>query len=377
MGNHKIAFFTPTLDQKSETFIHAQIDKFKPKLLFHGGWFHNKVNNRKIVRIRHKIQWFYLSEDEIRIKLIIRILQSENIDIIIIQYFNSILDNYYWLKNLNFPLIVHFHGFDFSCYEYLNHPNLFNGLNLISGAFSVSNSMSKRIESAGFSGIIETQPCPPNIQAIEKFNLKLNSLEKRINVVFLGRFTQKKAPIINVFLIQKIIKLFLELDLNDFIHFQWIGDGEYFNVCNELINQLNLSKYVTFNRTLENMDALEIMSKSSVFIQNSIQATDGNCEGTPVALLEAGAMGLAVVASKHEGIIDVIEHGFDGYLAEPGDIESLAKHVVDLCKNKELRDLFGSELKKKIYNKYNSDIYYNKLYGLINCSIKQFNNKLT
>jgi colanic acid/amylovoran biosynthesis glycosyltransferase len=376
MNNYKIAFFTPALDQKSETFVHSQIERFKPILLFHGGWFHNKVNNKKIVRIRHKIRWFFLSEEEIRVKLIFKSLKCEQIDVIIIQYFNTILDNYRWMVNLQLPIIVHFHGFDFSCHAYLNHPLLENGLKLISGAFSVSNSMTKRIKNnKHFPKYIVTQPCPPNISEIEKVNIKFMDSDpnsKFNNVVILGRFTQKKAPIVNVFVIQKVLNLLADLKFNDTIRFHWIGNGEYFEICCELVKQLNLTEYVAFYGAMDHEDALNIMGKCDVFIQNSITAVDGNTEGTPVALLEAGCLGLGVVATKHEGIIDVIEHNGNGFLVDQGDVDNLAKYVVELCIDSEKRLLFGSKLKEKVNKEFNSDIYYNKFDNLIDSVITDF-----
>jgi len=177
----------------------------------------------------------------------------------------------------------------------------------------------------------------------------------------------------NVFVIQKIVNLILKTE-NNSVHFDWIGGGEYFNICYDLIKQLNLTEYVSFHGAMEHNNALEIMWNGNIFIQNSITANDGNCEGTPVALLEAGVMGLAVVATKHEGILDIIEHGVDGYLVEPGDIDNLANYVYDFCMNEDKRILFGTKLKKKIYSNYTSDIYYDKFFNLIDASINNFKN---
>ena len=50
----------------------------------------------------------------------------------------------------------------------------------------------------------------------------------------------------------------------------------------------------------------------------------------PLAVMEAMASGLPVVACKVGGIPDLVEHGVTGWLAEPGDFEELATRVVEL-----------------------------------------------
>jgi glycosyltransferase involved in cell wall biosynthesis len=65
-------------------------------------------------------------------------------------------------------------------------------------------------------------------------------------------------------------------------------------------------------------------------------------EGTPVALIEALAAGRAVVATNVGGVEDVVEHGRTGYLAPSGDAEGLARAVLSLLEEPELRARMGA-----------------------------------
>jgi glycosyltransferase involved in cell wall biosynthesis len=47
-------------------------------------------------------------------------------------------------------------------------------------------------------------------------------------------------------------------------------------------------------------------------------------EGIPVALMEALAAGIPVVATRLSGIPELVQHGVTGLLAEPGDAASMA-----------------------------------------------------
>jgi colanic acid/amylovoran biosynthesis glycosyltransferase len=371
MNENKIAFFTPSLDQVSETFIRRQIDRLFPELIFSGGWFPKRCNNRRIVRIRHRIIYFYLNENKIRIKLASRRIKKFNINIIIVQYFHTWLENYNWLAKLNIPVIVHFHGYDFSCYDYLNHPLKFEALNLIHGAISVSQAMTERLIANGLSKeIIMTQPCPPHGDLImdlikEPVAITNYSADMMIRVVILGRFTAKKSPLLNVFLIHRIKQLMDSSIEKKPFEFHWVGGGEYFELCRLLSKQLKLDEHIVFHGPLEHSESMRILSNGHIFIQNSITAEDGNKEGTPVALLEAGMFGLAVVGTKHEGIMDVVENGVNGFLEDEGDIEKLALKTCELLISSSKRLELGKNLKLKVLQEYNENIYFNKINELI------------
>lgn len=75
---------------------------------------------------------------------------------------------------------------------------------------------------------------------------------------------------------------------------------------------------------------------ASVFIQSS------RGEGFPLALLEAMACGLPCAAFDcAPGVHEIIEDGVDGLLARPGNTSELARQVVRLMADAELRDGMG------------------------------------
>lgn len=51
-------------------------------------------------------------------------------------------------------------------------------------------------------------------------------------------------------------------------------------------------------------------------------------EGTPLAVLEAMASGLAVISTLHAGIPDVVAHGKRGLLSAEYDIDAMAAHII-------------------------------------------------
>ncbi len=69
-------------------------------------------------------------------------------------------------------------------------------------------------------------------------------------------------------------------------------------------------------------------------------------EGLPRVLLEAMASGVPVVSSNVDGVADVIRHGVNGFLASPGDIDSMVKYSHNLLKNPELRARMSRQQRK-------------------------------
>ena len=64
-------------------------------------------------------------------------------------------------------------------------------------------------------------------------------------------------------------------------------------------------------------------------------------EGSPIAMVEAMAIGLPVVCSSIPGIRERITDGVDGYLVDPGDHNALAQRLTELAGSAELRRRIG------------------------------------
>jgi glycosyltransferase involved in cell wall biosynthesis len=64
-------------------------------------------------------------------------------------------------------------------------------------------------------------------------------------------------------------------------------------------------------------------------------------DGLPLALLEAMARGLPVVASRIAGIPEVVRDGENGYLVPPGDAQTLARRIAELIADRERAQRLG------------------------------------
>lgn len=79
-------------------------------------------------------------------------------------------------------------------------------------------------------------------------------------------------------------------------------------------------------------DIAELHKMADIFVFPSLQ------EGLPVALMEAMASGLPIVASRIRGNEDLIQNNRGGYLVKAQDSEQLAEAISKMIKNPEQRD---------------------------------------
>lgn len=83
-----------------------------------------------------------------------------------------------------------------------------------------------------------------------------------------------------------------------------------------------------------------LLASADLFIQPNI-AVPGDMEGFGIAVLEAGASGLPVVASAIEGLLDAISPGDNGVLVRSGDADAWVEAVARLVDDPAARRALG------------------------------------
>jgi glycosyltransferase involved in cell wall biosynthesis len=79
-------------------------------------------------------------------------------------------------------------------------------------------------------------------------------------------------------------------------------------------------------------------------------------EGMPRSLLEASAMGKAVIATDVVGCREVVEHGRTGLLVPVRDAEALAKAIIELARDPERRARMGAAGREKVLKQFDERI---------------------
>lgn len=92
-------------------------------------------------------------------------------------------------------------------------------------------------------------------------------------------------------------------------------------------------------------EVFRLLGGSDIFVQPSVRhVVPGRYsreEGLPLALVEAAAAGLPLVASRVGGIPEVCRHGYNGLLCEERDVDGLAEGILALLRDPGLRREFG------------------------------------
>jgi glycosyltransferase involved in cell wall biosynthesis len=101
------------------------------------------------------------------------------------------------------------------------------------------------------------------------------------------------------------------------------------------LEELHLEDMCQLVGTVRGVRKAQLLSEASLFVLPSYN------EGLPMAILEALAAGLAVVATPVGGIPEVIKDGHNGFLVTPGDVEALAEKLAILANDRHLREVMG------------------------------------
>ncbi len=103
-----------------------------------------------------------------------------------------------------------------------------------------------------------------------------------------------------------------------------IGGGELEAALRERIHALGLEEWVFLLGAKTQDEVAALLAESHCYVQPSVVTPSGKMEGIPVALMEALASGLPVVATEISGIPELVRPGETGWLVPEKDAEALA-----------------------------------------------------
>lgn len=124
--------------------------------------------------------------------------------------------------------------------------------------------------------------------------------------------------------------------------FKIVGEGELLEALKDRTNQLGVSEAVEFMGQKSPAQMPDILVGFDIFVQAS------NWEAFGIAIVEAMACGLPVVATRVEGVVDIIEEGVDGFLVPPRSPEPLADQILRLLRHPELGKRVGTQARRKV-----------------------------
>jgi glycosyltransferase involved in cell wall biosynthesis len=117
------------------------------------------------------------------------------------------------------------------------------------------------------------------------------------------------------------------------VRFILVGHGPLEAYIRRRTRELGLDETVIFTGARE--DAPRVAGAFDVF------ALPSRSEGLAIALIEAMTLGRPSVVTRVGGLTEVVEHGKQGLVVEPGDTDALAEAIVTLLRDGDLRRRLG------------------------------------
>jgi colanic acid/amylovoran biosynthesis glycosyltransferase len=225
------------------------------------------------------------------------------------------------------PMVVSFHGYDASRWP-LQH-----------GAPAYAPLFARAAGVTGNSqymlGLLSSLGCPPDRLHLlrlgvwpERFPLheRRPRRDGRLRLLSVARLVEKKG------LDDAIEALALLRAAGEDPHLEVVGEGPMRESLLERARRLGVADAVTLAGERDSDAVAARLRDADLFVLPSVTAADGDTEGTPVAIMEAMATGLAVVATRHAGIPEVVEDGVTGLLVPERDPRALAAAITSLAR---------------------------------------------
>jgi len=138
----------------------------------------------------------------------------------------------------------------------------------------------------------------------------------------------------------------------------FVGDGPEAADLSSRSQALGIADKVSFVGRLGEQETLEQIAASDILVLPSFM------EGLPIVLMEAMALGTAVVASRVAGIPELVEDGKSGLLFTPSNWDELAKSISRLLGNDRIRRTLAENGKAAVATEFDVKKSANQLRSL-------------
>ncbi len=350
-----LAILSPNENVYSETFIQAH--KKLPFIIkyYYGGFLPARLEGKGEIfngslwkKVKRRFTNLTLVEQSFSDSL-----ATNKPDCILAEYGPTAAASLKVIKQLNIPLVVHFHGYDatanWAITQYRKkYVDVFGYANAV---IAVSKKMKQDLVNLGCPG----EKIFLNYYGPNDLFFNVTSSLNSLNFVSIGRFVDKKAPYLTIAAFKNVVEKFSSAELT------MIGEGSLLNTCKNLARLWNLEKNIVFRGAQSTPEILESFKSCRAFVQHSITADDGDSEGTPVAILEAMAAGIPVISTVHAGIPDVVINGETGLLVKEKDVKGMADNMIRMAEDIGLAKKLGEAGRKRVRENFTMDVHLNNL----------------
>lgn len=209
----------------------------------------------------------------------------------------------------------------------------------------VSEAGRKELKGLGVRVGVSVIPPPINIDEINKY-FKENGdrsvrQQKDIIIGIVSRLSEEKRHVDLLEAFAILAKKYPDIKL------LIVGDGPLRGKLEAMTRRLKIDNRVSFVGFQK--DVHKYLGVMDIFVLPS------RTEGVPIAIAEAMACGLPVIASRVGGIPEIVDDQVNGILFDSGNVGELSSALAQIIEDPEKRKSFGTNAREKVYRSFHPD----------------------
>ncbi len=278
--------------------------------------------------------------------------------------------NVFWAtKKLKLPLVYTIHGWSFHDDQNplikkvrVMGEQLLTNKSDINISVSASNQQSGKKTFKGFESVvvnngINQHKFDPS-RSFKDVRSELNIPKDVTLVLFVARFIHQKQPLKLISAFANAVKQLPSLRL------LMVGDGDQKPEALEMVKQLGIAEQVIFAPFRQ--DVPDVLAAADVFVLPSLW------EGLPIGLLEAMAMGKAIIGTQVDGTSEVIQHNTNGLLLPVETLDNTLPQTIIQLTDPILRERLGKAARATISSTYSAATMTRQIEGLYEGLLKKY-----
>lgn len=156
-----------------------------------------------------------------------------------------------------------------------------------------------------------------------------------LRIVSVGRLVEKKGGADAIAAFARLLGAHPASELH------LIGDGPLRGPLQALARELGVAARVHFEGWRASAEVMATLKRAHIFLLPSCAGANGDREGLPKTIVEAAALELPVVATRHTGIPEIVADAESGFLVAEHDVAALAARLDQLAGAPALRCAMG------------------------------------
>tara|TARA_B100000003_G_scaffold208932_1_gene231305 strand:+ start:1466 stop:2665 length:1200 start_codon:yes stop_codon:yes gene_type:complete len=186
--------------------------------------------------------------------------------------------------------------------------------------------------------------------SLKKFSEKLNISKKKNSILSVGRLIERKGFHLLIMSVLRLREKIENLTLTI------VGQGPKRESLTKIIHENNASDFILLQTEVDDEKLKLIYETSELFVLANHELKNGDTEGCPSVFSEAMLYELPSIGGKYAGVETAIINNENGLVIDMKSESALDKAILQILRNKSLRDNFILNGKKKLLRDHHPEV---------------------